>query len=500
MNPALPKLIDAFTGLRVAVIGEAMLDVYLQGSSGRLCREAPVPIVSVTARKDAPGGAANTAVNVAALGGCVSFLSVIGDDLEGAILRQTLEGRGVSPEHVLTQPSRCTLVKHRVSAASHLLLRFDHGHTDPVDRKAEQDLIDHLQGMYAECDAIIVSDYSYGVLTPRVIQALAHLQAQSPRLLVIDAKNLAAYRQVGVTAVKPNYSEAMRLLGCSELDGSGARVQQVATYAECLLDLTGAHMAAITLDTEGALIVERGSPPYRTYARPTQHSRAAGAGDTFVSALALALAAGALTPAAAELASAAAAVVVAKEGTSTCSVRELRAWVTGEEKFVSDIESLTARVECYRKQDLRIVFTTGCFDILHRGHITYLNRAKLLGDILIVGLNSDASVCRLKGSARPINALEDRAQVLAALSCVDHVVPFEEDTPTALIRAVRPDVFVKGGDYTRETLPEAPLVEQLGGRVEILPYMQDRSTTGIIERLRQVWPATVKVEREHEVL
>ncbi|MFL5802526.1 MAG: D-glycero-beta-D-manno-heptose 1-phosphate adenylyltransferase, partial [Roseiflexaceae bacterium] len=264
----------------------------------------------------------------------------------------------------------------------------------------------------------------------------------------------------------------------------GPRAEQIIARSQQLLDITGARLAAITLDTEGAVVVERGGLPYRTYARPARHANAAGAGDTFLSALALALAAGADTPAAAEIASAAAASVVGKDGTATCSGAELRAAFTGAGKVVTDRADMVARVEAHRRQGRRIVFTNGCFDILHRGHITYLSRAKALGDILIVGVNADASVRRLKGPSRPINTLDDRAQVLAALSCVDEIIPFEEATPIQLIRALRPDVFVKGGDYTRATLPEASVVEDLGGVVEILAYLPDRSTTAIIEHIR----------------
>jgi D-beta-D-heptose 7-phosphate kinase/D-beta-D-heptose 1-phosphate adenosyltransferase len=212
-----------------------------------------------------------------------------------------------------------------------------------------------------------------------------------------------------------------------------------------------------------------------------------GAGDTYTSALTLALAVGAQGPAAADIASAAASVVVSKDGTSTCTGEELREYLLGHGKYMDDVSRLRDRARSYREQGKRVVFTNGCFDILHRGHVTYLSHAKMLGDVLIVAVNSDASVGRMKGPTRPIVPLEDRLQVLAAMSCVDHVIAFEEDTPVALIDAVRPDVFVKGGDYTRETLPEAPLVESLGGCVEILPFVEDRSTTGIIERIRDAY-------------
>jgi D-beta-D-heptose 7-phosphate kinase/D-beta-D-heptose 1-phosphate adenosyltransferase len=325
------------------------------------------------------------------------------------------------------------------------------------------------------------------VVTPALVATLARLQAERPRLIVADAKHLPLYRELGVTAVKPNYAEAVRLLGLEALEEPEERAAQIGAHEEEVLELCGAPIAAVTIDTGGALIFERGQPPYRTYARPRPHSQAAGAGDTFVSALTLALAAGAPATAAAELASAAAAVVVAKDGTTPCTAEELRAAIAEEHKVVGDLASLQARLAAHREQGRRIVFTNGCFDILHRGHITYLSRAKALGDVLIVGLNADESIRRLKGEQRPINTLEDRAGVMAALSCVDHIVPFAEDTPAELLKVVRPDVFVKGGDYSRETLPEAALVEELGGRVVILGYLENRSTTSIIERIQAAY-------------
>jgi D-beta-D-heptose 7-phosphate kinase/D-beta-D-heptose 1-phosphate adenosyltransferase len=245
-------------------------------------------------------------------------------------------------------------------------------------------------------------------------------------------------------------------------------------------------MAAVTLDGDGAVLFEHHRSPYRLFPKALRRACVAGAGDTFTSALALALVAGATGVEAAELAVAAAAVVVGKERTASCSAQELREFVSAGGKFLGDLQRLSQRVAFYREQGRRVVFTNGCFDILHRGHITYLHRAKALGDVLIVGVNTDEGIRRLKGPQRPINSLEDRLQVLGALSCIDHLIAFDEDTPCNLIKALRPDVFVKGGDYTRERLPEAPLVEELGGIVQILPFVQDQSTTGIIARIQQV--------------
>jgi D-beta-D-heptose 7-phosphate kinase/D-beta-D-heptose 1-phosphate adenosyltransferase len=486
MNRDLPSIIQGFRGLRVVVVGDAMLDSYLEGTSNRICREAPVPIVNLADRKDVPGGAANTAVNLHALGAQVAFLSIVGDDAEGQRLRWALEDYGLSTEHVLPCPFRSTLAKNRVVAGGHMLVRLDQGTTAPVDAKTEQELINRLIDLIADAEAVVVSDYSYGVLTPLLIDALARLQRRRRRVLVVDSRHrLTAYKKLNVTAVKPNYEEAIQLLGLwEELKGSGPRTEKILPHGNRVLELTGARVAAVTLDTEGAMIFERGCPPYRTYAQPTPQSRAAGAGDTFIGALTLALAAGASTPDAAETASAAAAVVVAKDGTAICSAPELLERISAQGKFVPDVGQLVALLDSYRQRGKRIVFTNGCFDILHRGHITYLNQAKALGDILVVGVNTDEGVRRLKGPERPINTLEDRVHVLAALSSIDHLIAFGEDTPCELVRHVRPHVFVKGGDYTRERLPEATLVEELGGMVKILPFLDDRSTTRIIKRIQ----------------
>ena len=484
MTASLLATIDALAGLHVVAIGEAMLDSYLVGTSTRLCQEAPVPVVAVAERRDHPGGAANTAVNLAALGCRVSFLSVVGDDPEGPLLRRELQARGVATEHILTQAGRRTLAKHRVVAGSQLVVRYDQGDTDRIDARTERRLLDHLAELFPRCDAVVVSDYGYGVLAPGVIARLAGLQARTPRVIAVDARDLPAYRSVRVTVVKPNYGEALWLLGSDARLSDGSRADLMAAEGVTVLDRTGAQVAAITLDRDGAVIVERDRPTYRTYAQPADDSRAAGAGDTFISTLAVALAAGATTPAAAELASSAAAIVVGRDGTAACTAADLRHVLLSRDKRLEDATALAAVAEAYRRRGRRIVFTNGCFDILHRGHITHLSRARAPGDVLIVGVNSDASVRRLKGEGRPVMGLEDRLQVLAALSPVDHVVPFDEDVPDRLIEAARPDVFVKGGNYSRDQLPEAALVERLGGRVEILPYVLDRSTTGIIERIR----------------
>lgn len=474
-------LIDSFRKVRVLVVGDAMLDVYLDGLVNRVSREAPVPIVDVSHQRRAAGGAANTAVNIRSMGGRVRFLSVIGDDREGTLLRSVLEAGDVRTDDLLVHPGRSSLVKNRITAGSQILMRFDQGTTERVDDGAEDELIVRLSRAFLTSDAVVVSDYGYGLVTPKVVERLHELQSSSPRTLVVDSKHLSDFRALNVTSVKPNYDETLRLLGLEK----SVTPEQIAYYGDQILELTGSRIAAVTLDSKGALFFERGCSPYRTYAHPAHQARSTGAGDTFVSALTLSLALEAPTAIAAEIASAAAAVVVGKDGTTACSAGELRAYFRLGGKCIGDTSRLAECVDLCRKQGQTIVFTNGCFDILHRGHISCLNKAKAMGDVLIVGVNSDKSVRRLKGVDRPINRLEDRVRVLAALSCVDHIIVFGEDTPAEVLRVVRPDVFVKGGDYTLESLPEAPLVRELGGRVQILPYVESLSTTGIIDRIRK---------------
>ena len=451
----LSELIRAFPHLRVAVIGDVMVDAYLEGASRRLCREAPVPAVEIESRHDEPGGAANAAANVRALGAAVRLLGVVGDDLEGRSLRETLRRDDVGDDGLVVQPHRRTIAKQRVVAQGQLLLRLDHGDTTAVEREAEAQLLAALDAVHGWADAVLVSDYGYGTLTPAVLERLGALQRSAPRPVVVDAKDGLRYASIGVTAVKPNYEQAVRWLGLQPASGE-SRVAQIDERGGELLELSGAQLAAVTLDVDGALVFERDAPPYRTFAKPERQSRSTGAGDTFASALTLALAAGAETPAATELASAAAGVVVAKDSTARCTAFELRQRLFADDKVIRDRERLRERAEYFHGQDRRIVFTNGVFDILHRGHVAYLNRAKMLGDVLIVGVNSDDSVRRLKGPERPVNTLEDRMQVLAGLSGVDHIVPFGEGTPVDLIRRSGRMSSRKAATTTSRACPRRP--------------------------------------------
>ena len=473
-------LLHAFRGLRVVVLGDALLDRWLHGRTTRVSREAPVPVVDLDRRVDVAGGAANTARNLAALGAHTTLLAPIGRDPEGEALEATIGAAGVRPE-LVDVPGWPTPTKHRLTAAGQLLVRFDTA-GGALPGAAQDALAERLWSCLGDADAVVVSDYGTGVRCPPTLAALERWRRSSVAVCAVDARAPAAWRAIGPTLVKPNWQEAAQLLGLEEHPHRD-RAESVRVHGERLLALTGARLAAVTLDVDGALVLERGAAEYRTWARESEQLRTTGAGDTYVAAFTLGLAAGASTVGAAELAATAAGVVVRKPGTAVCTADELAAEDPGFAKHVVDQGSLSAVVRSHRLAGRRIVFTNGCFDLLHRGHVTYLTRAKALGDVLIVAVNDDASVRRLKGTGRPIVPLADRLEVLAALSCVDHVAAFDGDSPTGLLQVTAPDVYAKGGDYAHDTLPEAALAESLGGEVRLLEFLEDHSTTGLIARI-----------------
>ncbi|NJP94126.1 D-glycero-beta-D-manno-heptose 1-phosphate adenylyltransferase [Nonomuraea sp. FMUSA5-5] len=464
--------------INAVVVGDVMLDSWLHGSAKRLAQEAPVPVMSLEATEDAPGGAANTAANLVALGARVRLVGVVGDDECGEKLENALRLLGVGTG-LLTVPGRRTAHKRRLVTSGQLTARYDEEDLSVIPEPAERDLLARVEEAVAGADVVVACDYGGGVFTPAVRRALAGLP-----LLVVDAHAVAPWRECAPAAVLPNYAEVVRLLG----DDGGAvdRPAYLMGRSERLLELTGAGIVVTTLDGEGTLLHRRGRPPYRTYAQPAPQHMATGAGDTYTAAFALWLASGASPEEAAEAGQAAAGVVVRRQGTAVCTRYDLVRALRRQEGTVQTAERLAQLLDEHRRRGERVVFTNGCFDVLHRGHVTYLEQAGQLGDVLVVAVNSDASVARLKGPGRPVNSCEDRMSVLAALNDVDYVTEFDEDTPERLIRMMRPELYVKGGDYTAEMLPEAPLVRALGGEVRVLGYLPDRSTTAIIGRMRSL--------------
>ncbi|WP_433128630.1 D-glycero-beta-D-manno-heptose 1-phosphate adenylyltransferase [Micromonospora sp. CA-240977] len=570
----LATVVESWLERPVLIVGDAMLDEWRFADSDRLCREAPAPVLTLRRRISAAGGAANTAVNVAALGGRAVLVAPVGADVAGDELHDCLDRAGVW-DRTVNQPGRPTPVKRRMLAGNQILLREDSGDPDDaLDPEGVTRLLTALScateelraAAGGEAPTLVVCDYGLGAL-PAPVRAWLVEQRERYATVALDAHDLADWRGLAPTVVTPSFAEATRLLaraggptrptagnelhlehphgdpadGPSELtvgaapggvraddatvdrpgpvgepvpgedrvaltgDGlsvtgtgvtvntrAGEGVDRAVLAESRLAELrahTGADVVAVTLDTEGAVVGGADGEPRRSHSTPVPASHAVGAGDAYLAAMTLALAADAPLPTAAQLAQLAATITVSDTGTCVCRREDLLTALDQPTETITHPalvggDELDAIVAEYREAGRSVVFTNGCFDVLHRGHVRYLEQARALGDLLIVAVNSDGSVRRLKGPDRPVNPVEDRGALLAALACVDHVVVFEEDSPAALIEAVRPDIYVKGGDYPPELVPEAPLVRRLGGQVHTLGYVPDRSTSAIIERIR----------------
>ena len=483
MHIALDSVIENLPRVRCVVVGDAVLDRWLAGTAGRISREAPVPVVDIAEEREAPGAAANAAANAAALGAHVMFVSIVGDDDQGRRLLEQLQFYGVDTSSVVKAEGK-TATKTRLIASGHPVARFDGAQvTRPVPRGRNGAIAHQLQRALQDADVLVVSDYGGGVLDGPA-RDLVRRWHHGP--VIVDAHDLAEWRDVRPYAMTPSIAEAARLLGESP-KGDEDRCQWVAKNGVRLLAAARVPALVVTVDHEGAVLLQRESAPIHiaTPFGQADDSRTVGAGDAFTAAFSLAIGTGSSSSVAAELASMAAAITLRTSGTGICSREELIVEASGP---LLDRERLAQVVASHRRSGKRIVFTNGCFDVLHRGHVTYLREARAMGDVLIVAVNGDASVARLKGEGRPLNTLEDRAAVLDALGCVDHLVSFEDDSPKSLIELVRPDVYVKGGDYSLDMIPEAGLVHSLGGRVRTLSYVPNRSSTRVVDSLAKIPP------------
>lgn len=464
---------------RIVVLGDAVLDAWKWGRCSRLCREGPVPVVDVADTRLAPGAAANTAVNLAALGADVHLVTAVGADQAGDALRESLRRAGVETEGVVAEAHRRTVTKVRVLADEQILLRYDED-CDPVPADPAA-LLARLDAVLAGADALLICDYG-ACLGDELRDALLDRRADLP-LLVVDAHRPDRWQPLRPDLVTPNAQEAAALLDTAP-EPEADRADFFQRHREELTRRTGAAAVVVTLDTDGTVLLVDDRPAHRTWALAVPENRSAGAGDTFVAALTAAVVDGMPLTGAVEFAQAAADVVVRTPGTSVCRCPDLRARLGGGDSGVLPRAQFVSTVRRRRAEGARVVFTNGCFDVLHAGHIACLNEAKNLGDVLVVAVNSDASVRRLKGPERPVNTASDRCAVLAALSCVDHVTVFDEDTPAELLRATRPQLYVKGGDYSPDMLPETAVVAEFGGQVRVLDYLADHSTTTLIDRIR----------------
>jgi D-beta-D-heptose 7-phosphate kinase/D-beta-D-heptose 1-phosphate adenosyltransferase len=467
----------------ITVVGDAMLDGWWSGTIERFCREAPAPVVDITRRDYAAGGAANTAMNLAALGARVRMCGLIGTDDAGRRLRAILDDAGVDTTDLVQDDRVGTTTKYRILGGDQVMLRLDDTH-DQLPGPAISALAARVPHAVAGVDAVVVCDYGSGALGDEVRAALVTASAIDPRILiVVDAHDTAAWSELNPYLVTPNAGEAAQVLA-TRLDPRSDRAAAVTARRAELLAATNAAAVVVTLDRDGTVLLTRDGGGHRTWARPATEKQASGAGDTFVASLTVARAAGLPLTTSLDLAQAAADVVVHRPGTSVCTTADLTRHLQQVADTALSTADLLRRVEEDRAAGRRIVLTNGCFDVLHRGHTRYLNQAKQLGDILVVALNDDDGVRRLKGPDRPINPIADRAGIIASLSCVDYVTVFDTDTLVPLIELLRPDVYAKGGDYTAQMLEETPAVEACGGRVSILDYVPERSTAAVVRRIR----------------
>ncbi len=460
----------------ILVIGDLMIDHYLWGACERISPEAPVQVVEVEKEESLLGGAGNVLNNLLALGAQVGICSVIGEDENGAFLRKRLREKGIDTGGIVVETKRPTTKKSRVIALHQQIVRVDRESRSEIAPESQRHILEFLREQISRYDAILLSDYAKGVLTPALCRETIALARSAKVPVLVDPKGKRYDKYRGATLITPNKKEASEATGIDLSDDEALR--RAGEWLRKELDL---EYAVITLSEEGMAIFSKTMHKIPTRAREVYD--VTGAGDTVLAALGFALSQGMDILDAARFANSAAAVVVAKVGSAVATLDEiaryehsLRLGAAGEKiKSIEEVETILSH------RTRKVVFTNGCFDILHAGHVRYLQEARSFGDLLIVGLNSDTSVKRLKGEGRPINPQMDRATVLSALEAVDFVVLFDEDTPYELIRRIRPDVLVKGGDYAGKEVVGSDIAKE----TRLVQFVEGKSTTSIIERAKR---------------
>jgi D-beta-D-heptose 7-phosphate kinase/D-beta-D-heptose 1-phosphate adenosyltransferase len=462
----------------ILVVGDLMIDHYLWGSCERISPEAPVQVVDIANETTVLGGAGNVINNLKALGANVSVAGVIGDDSNGIELREMLQSIEVDDSKLIIQEGRKTSKKSRVIAVSQQILRYDKESKDAIEPSSVEKILENLEQNITTYDAIILSDYGKGVLTEELSQSIIKIAKRESVKVLVDPKGTDFSKYRGATLLTPNKKEAQLATGIEIEDEASLQEALLKLKSECDLEIS-----LITLSEDGIAIFDEKLKRFPTVAKEVFD--VTGAGDTVIASIAYALSAGKNIDETAKFANLAAGVVVGKIGSATVSVDEIEEYEATLHKSTSDahiktFEEIDAIVKRYKESGKRVVFTNGCFDILHVGHVKYLQIAKSFGDVLIVGLNSDESVSRLKGPSRPVNVAEDRAYLLAALEAVDFVVPFEKDTPYDLIKMIAPDVLVKGGDYEGKKV----VGTEFAGELKLVDFVDGKSTTKTIQKIK----------------
>ncbi len=462
-----------FSKIKVLIVGDVMLDQYLWGNVGRISPEAPVPVVNITETRMVPGGAANVANNVASLEGEVMLLGLIGADINGQQLKSLLTERSI--KHDLITSGKPTISKIRIIGNKQQMIRLDYEETTPPDADLTDALINKINTHINNYDIVVLSDYNKGTCTPEICRHLITSAKSNNIPVIIDpkGKNWDKYR--GATLVTPNMKELNDLTEMEIMNDDTS----LEKHLPDLFIKLGFENLLITRSEKGMSLFDgQALEHFPTMAREVYD--VSGAGDTVIAALTLGIASGYSLRDAVEFANIAAGIVVGKIGTVPIQKSDLyRDLHLSYNKIISPDDIKTVN-ESLKKENKKIVFTNGCFDILHIGHVKYLEKAKELGDILILGLNTDNSVRRLKGEDRPVNKEDDRAAVLAGLSSVDYIVKFDDDTPLNLIKSIKPDFLVKGGDYTIENV----IGGEFAGQVVLIDFVEGYSTSRIIKKLR----------------
>lgn len=472
-NLKLPK----FTA-KVAVVGDVMLDRYWKGPSSRISPEAPVPVVRVEAREDRAGGAANVAINISALTAPCSLLGVVGADEAAVKLEKIMQDHRVSPEFIIS-PKQQTITKLRVVSRNQQLLRLDF--ENRIDNVTEDQMLKAFKAALKDSKVVICSDYGKGTLS--YIQGMIRIANEYNIPILIDPKGTDFEKYQGATLLTPNMSEFEAVVG-KVTSNEDLEEKALALIERCHL-----KYLLVTRSEDGMSLIRPGEKAVHMPTRAREVYDVTGAGDTVIATLGTCLANGVGIVESCEIANRAAGIVVGKMGTSTVTPDELARELEGSAKEyntgIISAEDLCEEMKKLKAKGLKVVMTNGCFDILHKGHVSYLKRARALGDRLIVAVNSDRSVQALKGPTRPIVPLEARMELLAALDCVDYVVAFDEDTPQLLISRILPDILVKGGDYRPEQIAGHVEVEANGGQVRILPFVDGFSTSAIVDKIRK---------------
>ncbi len=468
--------INKLKGCRVLVVGDLMLDTYHIGSVKRISPEAPVPVVHVKRTYSVLGGAANVARNLIGLGAVPSVVGVVGDDANGRVMRDMFAQLNVDCSLTLSEAP--TITKTRVVGNDQQVVRIDFEQDNAQLQESElEEVLSAIESRIAQCDVVVISDYGKGLCSELLCQKIIGAACEANKMVIVDPKGTQWSKYNNATIVTPNLKE-LSDVAASELSNDD---EQIAAAAEAILQKYNIYSLLVTRSEKGMSYVS----PSQKIVIPTEAREVfdvSGAGDTVVATLAAALAASFSVDDSIYLANKAAGVVVGKMGTSPILFQELKGELMISEGTNDKIVSsgrVSDLMNLLREQKSKVVFTNGCFDILHRGHVTYLEKAKSLGDILILGLNSDASVRRLKGEGRPINDEQSRALVMAALASVDYVTIFDEDTPLELIKAVRPDILVKGGDYAIEDI----VGREYAAKTATIAFVDGFSTTKTISKI-----------------